>query len=179
MIKKAFTVALCGMGLVAALSLTGCGASLDRDIAVADMTMSVPSGWAEQVAEGNTEAQGSVTYEKFVEDADDEAYTAIVVSYEQPGDDTPANAQEAIALKQQSAEEDYGVTEWSVDDDETQIVDGAQVTTYEYSFEKEIDHVSQKYEYKTAYVFSTDMTYEITVYGGDVAIGDIVKSIEL
>lgn len=177
--KNTFVVALCAMGLAAALALAGCGASLDRDVDVAGMAVSVPSDWQEKVANGNDAVQGTVTYEKFVEDTDDEAYTAIVVNYAQPSDGAATSADEAMNLKRQQAEQEYGVVNWLIDDEDTQIIDGAQVTTYEYSFDKEIDHVSKKYEYKTVYVFSTNMTYEISVYGDDVAIADVVKSIEL
>lgn len=68
---------------------------------------------------------------------------------------------------------------WSIDDENDEIIDGAYVTTYEYSFDKEIDHVSKTYEYKTAYVFDEDMAYEISVYGDEAAISDVVGSIEL
>ena len=177
--KSIFAVALCAAGLVAMLPLAGCGANLDRDVDVAGMTVSVPSDWAQQAADDNTDTQGSVTYEKFVEDADDEAYTAIVISYQQSSDALAANADQALALKQQGLEEDFGVTNWLVDDEDTKIIDGAEVTTYKYSFEKEIDHVVKEYEYQTAYVFAGDMTYEISTYGDGVAIGDVVNSIEL
>lgn len=177
--KNLFTVALCAMGLTVSLALAGCGASLDRDVDVAGMTMSVPSDWQEKISDDNDEAKGTVAYEKYVEDTDDEAYTAIVVRYAQPSEGVAASADEAIALKRQQAEQEYGAINWIVDDKDTQIIDGAEVTTYEYSFEKEIDHVNKKYEYKAAYVFATGMTYEISVYGDDVAIADVVKSIEL
>lgn len=59
-----------------------------------------------------------------------------------------------------------------------QVIDGAKVTTYEYSFEKVIDHVTQKYEFKTAYVYTPIMHFEIQVYGDAASINDVVKSIE-
>ncbi len=45
--KKASLIALCALSLTAAFALAGCGASLDREIAVQGMTMKVPSNWVE------------------------------------------------------------------------------------------------------------------------------------
>ena len=45
--KKASLIALCALSLTAAFALAGCGVSLDREIAVQDMTMKVPSNWVE------------------------------------------------------------------------------------------------------------------------------------
>ena len=73
-------------------------------------------------------------------------------------------AQEAIALKQLQAEKEFGAINWDIDKEESSVIDGSQVTKYEYSFEKEIDHVTKKYEYKTIYVFNSSMCYEISVY---------------
>lgn len=171
-------MALAGAALTVMLALSGCGASLDRDVDVQGMTLSVPSNWAQEIAEGNTDAQGTVTFEKATDDEDD-PYNAIVARYEAAGDETPADADAAIALKQQELESEQGVVRWSIDDENDEIIDGAYVTTYEYSFDKEIDHVSKTYEYKTAYVFDGDMAYEISVYGDEAAIGDVVGSIEL
>ena len=176
--KKPILVALCGAAFTALLALTGCGANLDRDVDVQAMQLSVPSDWEQRTAEGNTETQGSVAFEKYTDD-DDDPYTAIVISYKALADDIPANAQEAIALKQQEMEAEGGVELWSIDEEKTEIVDGAQATTYEYSFEKEIDHVRKKYEYQTAYVFTENMLYQLSVYGSDASIGSVMESVEL
>ena len=176
--KRILPAALVGAALVATLGLAGCGASLDRDVEVAGMTVSVPSDWEQKSATGNTDAEGEMAYERFTDDADD-PYTAIVIRYEGIDDESPADAGAAMALKQMRMEQDFGIVEWDIDEEKTEIVDGAQVTTYEYSFDKEIDHVTKTYEYQTAYVFAEDAIYEISVYGDQVAIADVVGSIEL
>lgn len=176
--KRMLPVAFAGAALVAMLGLSGCGASLDRDVEVAGMTVSVPSNWEQKAASDNTEAAGTVSFERFSDDSDD-PYTAIEIRYERVGEGSPANAEEAIALIRQEAEESLGATEWGIDEEKTEIIDGAQVTTYEYSFNKEIDRVSRTYEYKVAYVFAPEMVYGISVYGDDAAISDVVASIEL
>lgn len=176
--KKMLPIALAGVALIAALGLAGCGASLDRDVEIAGMTVSVPSDWEQKAASDNTETAGTVAFERFSDDSDD-PYTAIEIRYEQAGDASPASAEEAIALARQEAEEGLGATEWGIDEEKTQIIDGAQVTTYEYSFDKEIDHVARTYEYKVAYVFAPESIYEISVYGDDASIADVVASIEL
>ena len=176
--KQVITAALCGAALVATLGLAGCGASLDRDVEVQGMTLSVPSDWAQEADDSNTDTSGTVAFEKATDDEDD-PYTAIVVRYEASADDAPANAQEAIALKQQTMEDEQGVTRWSIDEESDEIIDGAHATTYEYSFDKEIDHVSKTYEFKTAYVFDEGMIYEISVYGDDAPIDKVMESVEL
>ena len=87
-------------------------------------------------------------------------------------------AQEAIALKQLQAEKEFGAINWDIDKEKSSVIDGSQVTKYEYSFEKEIDHVTKKYEYKTIYVFNSSMCYEISVYGNAASVDDVVNSIE-
>ena len=175
--KKILSMALAATAVTAMLGLAGCGASLDREVEIQGMALSVPSNWEERADDGNTSEAGRIVYEKMSDDSDD-PYEAIIVSYESIGDDSPVDANEALALVQQRVEEDYLVTEWSIDEDDSEIIDGAKVTSFEYSFEKEIDHVSHLYEYRVAYVFAADMIYEISVYGDEVSLADAVGSIE-
>ena len=258
--KKASLIALCALSLTAAFALAGCGVSLDREIAVQDMTMKVPSNWVESsdveassldlsrleapsaasaiasapnaettnaplpdaetagveaadASEGaNVEAEaagaaalaaaaatavevgqpasqtipdapsgvktgGTVMYRDVDEDNDDE-YNAISVTHLPLTSCAAKTAQEAIALKQLQAEKEFGAINWDIDKEKSSVIDGSQVTKYEYSFEKEIDHVTKKYEYKTIYVFNSSMCYEISVYGNAASVDDVVNSIE-
>ncbi len=249
--KKASLIALCALSLTAAFALAGCGASLDREIAVQGMTMKVPSNWvessdaeassldpsrleapsaasaiasapnaettnaplpdaetagveaadAESPEAGNGEAAatavevgqpasqtipdapsgvktgGTVMYRDVDEDNDDE-YNAISVTHLPLTSCAAKTAQEAIALKQLQAEKEFGAINWDIDKEKSSVIDGSQVTKYEYSFEKEIDHVTKKYEYKTIYVFNSSMCYEISVYGNAASVDDVVNSIE-
>lgn len=177
--RRTIPVVLVAAAFAAILALSGCGANLDRDVEIKGMNISVPSDWMQKAAKGNDESSGAVTFEKFVEDADDEDYTAIVIDYDKRSGKDPQSAQEALAKMQQRMEDKQGVVLWSVDEEDTRIIDGAKVTDFEYSFEKAIDHVSKKYEYQTAYVFDGKMTYQISVYGDDVSLDAIVDSIEL
>lgn len=92
---------------------------------------------------------------------------------------TPRTAAEAIAAKQASLEKEQGVIAWSIDDEKTQVIDGAQVTTYEYSFVKEIEEERRKYEYRTVYVATPAMMYEISVVGDAVSAEALIDTIEL
>ncbi len=120
---------------------------------------------------------GNVAYRDVDEDNEDE-HNAITVSYLPLAKSPVKSAQEAIALKQLQAEREFGVINWDIDKEKSSVIDGAQVTKFEYSFEKEIDHVTKKYEYKTVYVFNAGMCYEISVYGGAASLDDVVNSIE-
>ena len=71
------------------------------------------------------------------------------------------------------------ITEWSFDKEKSKVIDGAQVTVYEYSFVKDIEGQKRKYESKTAYIVTTDTIYEIAVVGDKADINGVVDSIEL
>ena len=116
-------------------------------------------------------------YRDVDEDNDDE-YNAISVTHLPLTSCAAKTAQEAIALKQLQAEKEFGAINWDIDKEKSSAIDGSQVTKYEYSFEKEIDHVTKKYEYKTIYVFNSSMCYEISVYGNAASVDDVVNSIE-
>ncbi len=87
-------------------------------------------------------------------------------------------AAEAIAAKQARLEKEQGVIAWSIDKDKTRVVDGAQVTSYEYSFVKEIDGERRKYEFNTIYVVTPDMMYEISLVGSAVSPDALIDTIE-
>lgn len=91
----------------------------------------------------------------------------------------PRTAVEAMVAKQASLEEEQGVTAWSIDEEKARVIDGAQVTSYEYSFVKEIDGERRKYEFKTVFVFTQDMMYEVSLVGGAVGVDALIDTIEL
>lgn len=77
------------------------------------------------------------------------------------------------------AEGELGATEWEDEEVRSMVIDGAQASVYEYSFEKEIDDVSRKYEYAVAYVYSETAHYQIRVIGSAASLDGIVDSVEL
>lgn len=91
----------------------------------------------------------------------------------------PKTAVEAMAVKQAKLEKEQGVMAWSIDDEKTRVVDGAQVTSYEYSFVKEIAGERRKYEYKTVYVVTPAVMYEISIVGDAVSADALIDTIEL
>ena len=177
--KKTIALAVCVLGAAMALALTGCGASLDRDTTVQDMAISVPSTWAEEPNDANSETGGSVWYIDTDPDKDETEFDAILVSYEAVEPSDASTAEEAMTEKQAQYEEDFAITNWDIEDSDEFVIDGAKVTTYEYSFEKTIDHVTQKYEYRIAYLYSPTTHYVIQVYGDAVSLDDIIRSVEL
>lgn len=211
-------VAAFALTAFAACTLAGCGASLDREVTVQDITFKVPKTWLESpVGNGSS---GAVVFTEDNEDLDeDETGNSLTISYkrlagaptaavveeaveeqagttEQEGEvieeegAKPAEkaesakpvartAAEAIAAKQADLEKKYGITAWSIDKEKSKVIDGAQVTVYEYSFVKDIEGQKRKYESKTAYVVTTDTLYEIAVVGDKADINGVVDSIEL
>lgn len=188
----------------AACALAGCGASLDREVTVQDITFKVPKTWLE--SPGGNGSSGAVVFTEDNEDLDeDETGNSLTISYEKLGAPTAAvveeqvgaaeqegevieeegakpvarTAAEAIAAKQADLEKKYGITAWSIDKEKSKVIDGAQVTVYEYSFVKDIEGQKRKYESKAAYVVTTDTLYEIAVVGDKADINGVVDSIEL
>lgn len=197
----------------AACTLAGCGASLDREVTVQDITFKVPKTWLE--SPGGNGSSGAVVFTEDNEDLDeDETGNSLTISYEKLGAPTAAvveeqvgaaeqegevieeegakpaekaesakpvarTAAEAIAAKQADLEKKYGISAWSIDKEKSKVIDGAQVTVYEYSFVKDIEGQKRKYESKTAYVVTTDTLYEIAVVGDKADINGVVDSIEL
>ena len=211
-------VAAFALTAFAACALTGCGASLDREVTVQDMTFKVPKTWLESPSGNGT--SGTVVFTEDNEDLDeDETGNSLTISYKKLAA-TPAaavveeaveedaeaagqegavigeegakpaekaestqpvvrTAAEAIAAKQADLEKKYGITAWSIDKEKSKVIDGAQVTVYEYSFVKDIEGQKRKYESKTAYIVTTDTIYEIAVVGDKADINGVVDSIEL
>lgn len=211
-------VAAFALTAFAVCALAGCGASLDREVTVQDMTFKVPKTWLE--SPGGNDTTGRVVFTEDNEDLDeDETGNSLTISYkklaatptaavveeavvedaetaEQEGEvieeegAKPAEkaesakpiartAAEAIAAKQADLEKRYGITAWSIDKEKSKVIDGAQVTVYEYSFVKDIEGQKRKYESKAAYVVTTDTIYEIAVLGDKADINGVVDSIEL
>lgn len=186
--KKRTMAATFVLALLTAGFLAGCGANLDREVVVEKMILEVPSEWLEQPAADNNEKEGEVSFIDEDDDRDiDETGDRIVVSYQkldQTMKDRIESAQplsasaKILEMKKEEVEKEYGVIAWDIDDEETRVIEGAQVTIYEYSFVKEIDHVRHKYEYDIAYVLTPDMLYEIDVVGDKANINAVIDTIE-
>ncbi len=168
------------LAAAALLALAGCSPNLDREVSHYGMTLKVPGNWLQ-----NPDENAVVSFEEDVDAHDaDETQGKIIVSYRQLSDQTtdktsPRTAAEALAAKQDSLTRTYGISLWSVDEEDVRIIDGAQVTSYEYSFVKDIAGEKRTYEFECAYVVTTDALYEIEIVGDSLNIKSIVESIEL
>lgn len=181
------TLAVMTMGMLA-----GCGANLDREVTVQGMIIEVPGNWVEGLGDDNDELRGTYDFADEDEDLDeDETGNSITISYEKLTNEnrpsvameeagTPMQSEAAAALAQRRGEleREYGVSAWSTDEEKSRVIDGAQVTTYEYSFVKDIEGVRRKYEYDIVYVVTPDMMYEILIVGDKVNAGVLVDTIE-
>ena len=172
--------------------LAGCGANLDREVTVQGMIIEVPGNWVEGLGDDNDELRGTYDFVDEDEDLDeDETGNSITISYEKLTNKnrpsvamekagTPMQSEAAVALAQRrgALEREYGVSAWSIDEEKSRVIDGAQVTTYEYSFVKDIEGVRRTYEYDIVYVVTPDMMYEILIVGDKVNAGALVDTIE-
>ena len=74
----------------AACALAGCGASLDREVTVQDITFKVPKTWLE--SPGGNGSSGAVVFTEDNEDLDeDETGNSLTISYEKLGAPTSRN----------------------------------------------------------------------------------------
>lgn len=172
--------------------LAGCGANLDREVTVQGMIIEVPGNWVEGLGDDNDELRGTYDFADEDEDLDeDETGNSITISYEkltnknrpsvameEAGTPMQSEAAAALAQRRGELEREYGVSAWSIDEEESRVIDGAQVTTYEYSFVKDIEGVRRTYEYDIVYVATPDMMYEILIVGDKVNAGALVDTIE-
>ncbi len=172
--------------------LAGCGANLDREVTVQGMIIEVPGNWVEGLGDDNDELRGTYDFADEDEDLDeDETGNSITISYEkltnknrpsvameEAGTPMQSEAAAALAQRRGELEREYGVSAWSIDEEESRVIDGAQVTTYEYSFVKDIEGVRRTYEYDIVYVVTPDMMYEILIVGDKVNAGALVDTIE-
>ncbi|MFR1640447.1 MAG: hypothetical protein ACLSVD_15645, partial [Eggerthellaceae bacterium] len=154
----------------------GADAADGSEAAAAQAIADEPGGGTAPGAAASAAGPGaSVTYRDVDEDNEDER-NAITVPYLPLAKSPAKTAQEAIALKQLQAEREFGVVNWDIDKEKSSDR-RRPVTKFEYSFEKEIDRVAKKYEYRTVYVFNASMCYEISVYGSAASVDDVVDSI--
>lgn len=172
--------------------LAGCGVNLDREVTVQGMIIEVPGNWVEGLGDDNDELRGTYDFADEDEDLDeDETGNSITISYEkltnknrpsvameEAGTPMQSEAAAALAQRRGELEREYGVSAWSIDEEKSRVIDGAQVTTYEYSFVKDIEGVRRTYEYDIVYVVTPDMMYEILIVGDKVNAGALVDTIE-
>lgn len=58
--KKFLTLAICALGTAMVFALAGCGANLDRDVTIQNMSLSVPSNWEEKPSDSNSDTSGNI-----------------------------------------------------------------------------------------------------------------------
>ena len=95
----------------AACTLAGCGASLDREVTVQDITFKVPKTWLE--SPGGNGSSGAVVFTEDNEDLDeDETGNSLTISYEKlVGAPTAAVVEEAVEEQAGAAEQEGEVIE--------------------------------------------------------------------
>ncbi|WP_269478101.1 hypothetical protein [Hominibacterium faecale] len=177
--KKTISVILV-LTLVLGMSsiLTGCGSSLNREVSIQGMTLKVPSEWAETSQDGNDEEKGIIYYEEKKDEQDeDETVNRIIIKYQNLKKAPYKAAAEAIEAEHKNIESNHGTIFWSIDNENSKTIDGAQITAYEYSFLKEINGIRQKYEGQIIYAYSVDTCYEIAVYGDGVSTDKIMGTL--
>ena len=87
----------------AACTLAGCGASLDREVTVQDITFKVPKTWLE--SPGGNGSSGAVVFTEDNEDLDeDETGNSLTISYEKLGAPTAAVVEEQVGAAEQEGE---------------------------------------------------------------------------
>lgn len=173
--RPARTAAAFALVLALGGTLAGCDAALDREVTIRNMTLNVPSDWLEITGENNTDLSGTMAYHS----ADEDEQNAIVVDYDFDPAHMALTIEEDIANKQIQAETEWGALEWKEEETRSLVIDGAQASVREYSFDKTIDGVTRTYDYAIAYVYRETEHYVIRTVGDAASLDGIVDSIEL
>lgn len=168
--KKLLTLISCALIAALSLCLAGCSSTqLDAEKQIEDMTVKVPSSWAE------TESQfGGFYYQS------DDLKSGISISAEEPTAFT-STPEESIEISKQTALEDpVNGYDWYCSEPESGTIEGAILTKYEYGYKYQ-DNEGNEYEAKTntAFIQQMNMNYEISVWGDDVKLDDILDTVEL
>ena len=155
--------------LAASLTLAGCSGtgassiSLDREVDVEGLTLSVPSGWVEDGDDYGLESLGSSFGSR---------------TFDQPGDDSE-KVSNSIIVGYSNEETDMSPDEYALDyfdgiesekEDET-VIDGAECVVYDASVDD--------FEMHVAFILDMDMTYEITVIGDAVDIDSVLETVSV
>lgn len=150
---------------VAALALVGCssqGVELDREVEVAGLTVSVPSGWVEDRSEDYADDYGFGTRSYESGDPDSDDYGRIDFYYSESSDETPESYIEGLYGKGMDYEIEDGP-----------VIDGVQTQVCKYLFE------DSDTELTDVFIYGPDMHYRISLYGEAIDAERILETVEL
>lgn len=170
--KRIMAIMVCAVAFVMAIGLAGCSSAtvLDKEVTIGDMTIKVPSGWAESVNDFSTSAytSGYNTY------SSDDLTSDITISYSS----VPIDPEQQLESTRKALESDpVNVTGWYCNDLGSDAIANSTVSKYEYGYtDSSTDRESKKY---VAFVDSPELDYEITVSGDDVKLDDLLISMNI
>ncbi|CBL04510.1 hypothetical protein [Gordonibacter pamelaeae] len=166
--KKIFALAT---ALAISLCMFGCGSSitLDRTVAVKDMTINVPSNWEE-----SGYATGDFAESKSFMDADTGRWLGVYYTSKFTSKETPE--EKAKKFRESHA----GGDDFHENAISETVIDGAKCTVYEYSYTinsregKPVEEV-----FREAYIYRSYDYYEVSGYGCQDVFDAALKSIKL
>lgn len=166
------------MGVVActalAAALCGCGGpALDREVTVMDLTMKVPSSYVEEEDPDDDEFD-SVTGDVTFSSTSDENGCIIRVDYNDydyglSAEEIIADDAEMLASVGSPSNKEYELV------GET-VIDGAKCSIYRTS---EVYSDDVTFETDEAFLSANGLAYHITIFGDEVSIEDLVKTISV
>lgn len=148
------------------------GTSLDKQVTLQGLTVSVPSAWTEETTdpdEQSTVSYGSATYSN-------EDYTSGISIYY--SDAIPSPEDYHANMESTMTSDPVNAQDWYFNDLGTQEISGATATKCEYGYTREENGETEKSDFKEAYIDTDGMDYIITVYGS-VNLDEVLATIEL
>ena len=161
------------LAAAAIIALAGCGApavTLDREVTVSGLTLSVPSTWVEDGSD-----YGQIGRRSFstTDDEDELGYIGINYSPRRDDGETP---EEDMGERKEWYETDLGIDDFEYEMIDEMVVDGAECLIFEESHTSEPSH--QKTTGYYVYVTSMDTEYTISVTG-NVDINSVIETMSL
>lgn len=154
--------------LVGTLALVGCSSSsvsLDREVEIEGLTISVPSGWIEDGDDHELDIiqsrYGTRTFEKPGSDSND--MDAIMVSYSTTSDNSES--------PDDFMNEFYSDSEYKMVSES--VIDGSECSVYD------VDMDGSNISQSIAFITGREMEYTIYLYGDDVSIDSLLETVSI
>lgn len=167
--RKAITLLACVFAAVMALCLAGCGTSLDKEVTVQNMTVKVPSDWAESTT--SYSSFGSNTY------VSDDMESFISIGY----DENYKTVEEQLNMNKSSIEMDpINGYDWYSTELGNETIESSIVQKYEIGYKfKDNDGNEHENINQVAFIMTPSMNFDITVHGNDIKLDDVLGTMQV
>lgn len=171
--RKLVGILVFAFASVMTFCLVGCGTALDREVTIQNMTISVPSGWAEDSDEYSlgTTSYGSYSY------VSDDMESSISIHY---SNDYTTPEEDLASMERSYASDPINAYDWYVNDLGQEAIESSVVSKYEYGYKaKDNDGNEWEGETQIAYIMTPSLNFDIAVIGDEVKLDDVLKTMKI